>query len=101
MQPWHTTQANTHRSQRGRHFYLSNGEEDSPNNGAILTIATIIKAVMSSAAEAELGALSEREEGSIFTPHAHRNGTPAATNTDPKKSSTTIFNPNKQRKSKD
>jgi hypothetical protein len=26
------------------------------NNGAILTIATIIKAVMSSAAEAELGA---------------------------------------------
>ena len=28
-----------------------------PNNGAILTIATIIKAVMSSAAEAELGAI--------------------------------------------
>ncbi len=28
-----------------------------PNNGAILTVATIIKKVMSSAAEAELGAL--------------------------------------------
>jgi hypothetical protein len=28
-----------------------------PNNGAILTIATNIKVVMSSAAEAELGAL--------------------------------------------
>jgi ABC-type sulfate transport system substrate-binding protein len=31
--------------------------DNPPNNGAVLTIATIIKAVMSSAAEAELGAL--------------------------------------------
>ena len=45
------------RSRAGGHFYLSNGDDDSPNNGAILTLATIIKAVMSSAAEAELGAL--------------------------------------------
>ena len=44
-------------SRAGGHFYLSNGDDDPPNNGAILTIATIIKAVMSSAAEAELGAL--------------------------------------------
>ena len=44
-------------SRAGGYFYLSDGKEDSPNNGAILTIATIIKAVMSSAAEAELGAL--------------------------------------------
>ncbi len=45
------------RSRAGGHFYLSNGEDDSPNNGAILTIAAVIKAVMSSAAEAELGAI--------------------------------------------
>ena len=45
------------RSRAGGHFFLSNGKIDAPNNGAILTIATIIKAVMSSAAEAELGAL--------------------------------------------
>jgi hypothetical protein len=34
-----------------------NDNEFSPNNGAILTVATIIKAVMSLAVEAELGAL--------------------------------------------
>jgi hypothetical protein len=34
-----------------------NDEKIPPNNGTILTIATIIKAVMSSAAEAELGAI--------------------------------------------
>jgi hypothetical protein len=45
------------RSRAGGHFYLSNGENDAPNNGAILTLATIIKAVMSSAAEAELAAV--------------------------------------------
>ena len=45
------------RSRVGGNFFLSNDEKFPPNNGAILTIATIIKAVMSSAAEAELGAL--------------------------------------------
>ena len=45
------------RSQAGGHFFLSNDDKHPPNNGAILTIATIIKVVMSSAAEAELGAL--------------------------------------------
>ena len=45
------------RSRAGGHFYLSNGENDAPNNGAILMIATIIKAVMSSVAEAELAAV--------------------------------------------
>jgi len=44
-------------SRAGGHFFLSNNDKISPNNGAILTISTIIKAVMSSAAEAELGAL--------------------------------------------
>jgi hypothetical protein len=44
-------------SQTGRHFFLSNDDKHPPNKGVILTIATIIKAVTSSAAEAELGAL--------------------------------------------
>jgi hypothetical protein len=36
---------------------LSNNDQHPTNNGAIMTNATIIKVVMSSAAEAELGAL--------------------------------------------
>jgi hypothetical protein len=44
-------------SQAGGHFYLSNDIKFPPNNGTILTNATTIKAVMSSAAKAELGAL--------------------------------------------
>jgi hypothetical protein len=38
-------------------FFLSNDDKFPPNNGAILTIATIIKGVIPSAAEVELGAL--------------------------------------------
>jgi hypothetical protein len=38
-------------------FFLSNNDQHPTNNGAIMTNATIIKAVMSLAAEAELGAL--------------------------------------------
>ena len=45
------------RSRAGGHFFLSDIGESPPNNGAIHTTASIIKAVMSSAAEAELGAL--------------------------------------------
>jgi hypothetical protein len=45
------------RSRAGGHFFLSSDVQNPPNNGAILTIAQIIDAVMSSAAEAELGAL--------------------------------------------
>ncbi len=45
------------RSQAGGHFFLTNNNEHPPNNGTILTVATIIKAVMSSAAEVELEAL--------------------------------------------
>ncbi len=45
------------RSQAGGHFFLSNNDMSPPNNDAILTNAKIIKAVMSSAAEAESGAL--------------------------------------------
>ncbi len=45
------------RSRAGGHFYLSNDIQNPPNNGAILTIVQVIDAVMSSAAEAEMGAL--------------------------------------------
>jgi hypothetical protein len=45
------------RSQAGRHFFLLSDTEDLINNGAVLNLAQIIKAVMSSAAEAEPGAL--------------------------------------------
>ena len=45
------------RSRAGGHFYLSNNAEVPPNNGSIHNVAQIIKAVMSSAAEAELGGL--------------------------------------------
>ena len=45
------------RSRAGGHFFLSSDTKFPPNNGAVLNIAQIIKAVMSSAAEAELGAL--------------------------------------------
>ena len=45
------------RSRAGGHHYLSDNQPFPPNNGAILTISEIIKAVMSSTAEAELGTL--------------------------------------------
>jgi hypothetical protein len=45
------------RSHAGGHHFLSENQPFPLNNGAILTISEIIKAVMSSAAEAELGAL--------------------------------------------
>ena len=45
------------RSRAGGHFFMSDNSADPPNNGAVLNIAQIIKSVMSSAAEAELGAL--------------------------------------------
>ena len=39
------------------HFYLTNRNNEDFNNGAILTLSSIIKHVMSSASEAELAAL--------------------------------------------
>jgi hypothetical protein len=45
------------RSRAGGHFFMSNNTAKPPNNGAILTIAQIIKAAMSLAAEAKVGAL--------------------------------------------
>ena len=45
------------RSHAGGHFYMSNDTPNLPNSGAVLNLAQIIKAVISSAAESELGAL--------------------------------------------
>ena len=49
-------EANAH-SHAGGHHYLSDNQPFLPQNRAILTVSEIIKAVMSSAAKAELGAL--------------------------------------------
>jgi hypothetical protein len=54
------------RSRSGGHFFLSNDDKFPPNNGAFLTISTIIKAVMSSAAEAELGALYINAKEAVY-----------------------------------
>ncbi len=45
------------RSRAGGHFFLSENDQDPSDNGSVHTVAKIIKAVMSSAAEAELGGL--------------------------------------------
>ena len=45
------------RSRVRGHFFMSNNSADTPNNDAVLAIVQIIKNVMSSAAEAELGVL--------------------------------------------
>jgi hypothetical protein len=41
----------------GSHFFMSSNTKDPANNGAVLIIAQLIKAVMSSVAKAKLGAL--------------------------------------------
>ena len=72
------------RSQAGGHFYFSNNNDNPRNNGAILTIATIIKAVMSSVAEAELGALYLNAREAVNLQQIfYQNGTPTTTNTNP------------------
>jgi hypothetical protein len=45
------------RSRAGGHMFMAGKDEIPINNGAVLNISQIIRAVMSSAAEAELGAL--------------------------------------------
>ena len=45
------------RSRAGGQFFVSNDSPEPPNNGAILTLAQIIKEVMYSEAEAGLGSL--------------------------------------------
>ena len=46
------------RSRAGDHFFMSSNVSNPHNNGAVLNIAQLIKAVMSLGAEAELGALN-------------------------------------------
>ena len=48
---------------------MSNNNALPPNNGAVLTIAQIIKAIMLSAAEAEIGALYINYREAIPTCH--------------------------------
>jgi hypothetical protein len=45
------------RSRAGGHFFMSSEVDDPINNGAILNLAQLIKAIMSSAVEAKLVAL--------------------------------------------
>jgi hypothetical protein len=45
------------RSRAGGQMFMSSNDDIPTNNGAVLNISQIIRAVMSSAAEAELGAL--------------------------------------------
>jgi hypothetical protein len=45
---------------------LTNNNEHPPNNGTILTIATIIKAVIISAVEAELGAIYLNAKEAVY-----------------------------------
>jgi hypothetical protein len=56
-------------SQAGGHFFMSNNTAKQQNNGTILTIAQTIKAVMSLAAEAEVGALYMNCREAIPTCH--------------------------------
>jgi hypothetical protein len=45
------------KSQVGGHFFCSSDVDDPPNNGALLNISKILKAIMSSAAKAKFGLL--------------------------------------------
>jgi len=45
------------RSRAGGHMFMASNDEIPQNNGAVLNVSQIIRAVMSSAAEAELGTL--------------------------------------------
>ena len=45
------------RRRAGGHFFMTDDTAEPPNNGSVTTISRIVKAVMSSAAEAELCAL--------------------------------------------
>jgi hypothetical protein len=62
------SKTNAHR-QAGGHFFMSNNDALPPNNGSVLTIAQIIKAVMLSAMEAEIGALYINCQEAIPTCH--------------------------------
>ena len=54
------------RSRAGGHFFLSSNVKISLNNGAILNIAQIIKNVMSSAAQAKIGAIYITAQEAVY-----------------------------------
>jgi hypothetical protein len=56
-------------SQTGGHFFMSSNTPCPHNNGAVLTIAQIIKAVMSLAAKAKIGALYINCQETVPTCH--------------------------------
>jgi hypothetical protein len=53
-------------SRAGGHFFFSNKDKFPPNNGTIFINSTIIKAVMASAAKAELGALYLNAKEAVY-----------------------------------
>ncbi len=57
------------RSQAGSHFFCSSNMDDPPNNGAVLNTSKILKAIMSSAAKAKLGALYINDREAIPMQH--------------------------------
>jgi hypothetical protein len=57
------------RSRAGGHMFMAGNETIPRNNGAVLNISQIIKAVMSSAAEAELGALFINAKAAVSMRH--------------------------------
>jgi hypothetical protein len=67
-------------SRAGEHFFLSNNKKIPPNIGTILTNATIIKAVMLSAAKAKLGALFLNAKEAVYLSQI---GISLATDADP------------------
>ena len=58
------------RSQAGGNFFMSNDSPIPANNGAVVTISQIIKSLITSAAEAELGALFINCREAILARHA-------------------------------
>ena len=54
------------RGRGGGHMFMAGKDKISINNGAVLNISQIIRAVMSSAVEAELGALYINAKNSHF-----------------------------------
>ena len=53
------------RSRSGGHFYLTNKNDEVFNNGAVLTLSSIIKHVLASASEAELAAMFYNSQEAI------------------------------------
>ena len=70
------------RSRAGAHIFLLENEPKPKLDGPILTIAKIIKAVMASAAEAEMTALFiTAKKDDTIAQYTHRNEMATATNT--------------------